>query len=149
MSMSTHFENISYQGNPPRAWNEGTDEESRSPAKFREKSTMFRMFWTVWYFRERCDGKILTVRDSRFFPLVTKANPWVSIATPVRWTCSSIYLKCTTSGFLSAADQIYILTIRQGDISDMHSRHKTYVRRGSSSLPTTCSKYMQRPCLVS
>ena len=35
----------------------------------------------------------LTVSDSRFFPLVTKVNPWVSIATPVRWTCSSIYLK--------------------------------------------------------
>ena len=36
--------------------------------------------------------KKLTVRDSRFLPLVTKVNPWVSIATPVLWTCSSMYL---------------------------------------------------------
>ena len=26
------------------------------------------------------------MRDSRLRPLVTKVNPWVSIATPVRWT---------------------------------------------------------------
>lgn len=38
---------------------------------------------------------ILTVRDSRLRPLVTKLNPWVSIATPVRWTCSSMYLQNT------------------------------------------------------
>ena len=36
--------------------------------------------------------KILTVSDSRFLPLVTKVNPWVSMATPVLWTCSSTYL---------------------------------------------------------
>lgn len=31
--------------------------------------------------------------DSRFRPLVMKEKPWVSIATPVLWTCSSTYLK--------------------------------------------------------
>lgn len=35
----------------------------------------------------------LTVRDSLLRPLVTKLNPWVSMATPVRWTCSSTYLQ--------------------------------------------------------
>lgn len=30
--------------------------------------------------------------DSRRLPLVTKENPWVSMATPVLWTCSSMYL---------------------------------------------------------
>ena len=35
----------------------------------------------------------LTVRDSRFLPLVTKENPWVSMATPVFCTCSSTYLE--------------------------------------------------------
>lgn len=34
----------------------------------------------------------LTVRDSRLRPLVTKLKPWVSMATPVRWICSSTYL---------------------------------------------------------
>ncbi len=34
----------------------------------------------------------LTVRDSLLRPLVTKLKPWVSIATPVRWMCSSTYL---------------------------------------------------------
>lgn len=34
----------------------------------------------------------LTVRDSLLRPLVTKLKPWVSMATPVRWICSSTYL---------------------------------------------------------
>ena len=34
----------------------------------------------------------LTVKDSRFFPEVTNVKPCVSIATPTRCTCSSIYL---------------------------------------------------------
>ena len=36
--------------------------------------------------------QVPTVRDSRLFPLVTSVNPWVSIATAVFWTCSSMYL---------------------------------------------------------
>ena len=32
------------------------------------------------------------MRDSLLRPLVTKLKPWVSIATPVRWMCSSTYL---------------------------------------------------------
>jgi len=28
------------------------------------------------------------IRDSRFLPLVTNVKPWVSMATPVRWTFS-------------------------------------------------------------
>lgn len=34
----------------------------------------------------------LTVRDSLLRPLVTKLKPCVSMATPVRWICSSTYL---------------------------------------------------------
>ena len=34
----------------------------------------------------------LTVRDSRLRPEVTNVKPCVSMATPVRWTCSSMYL---------------------------------------------------------
>ena len=33
----------------------------------------------------------LPVRDSLRRPEVTKEKPWVSIATPVRCTCSSMY----------------------------------------------------------
>jgi len=33
-----------------------------------------------------------TINDSRFRPLVTNVKPCVSMATPVRWTCSSTYL---------------------------------------------------------
>lgn len=35
----------------------------------------------------------VTVSDSRLRPLVTNEKPCVSMATPVRWTCSSMYLK--------------------------------------------------------
>lgn len=35
----------------------------------------------------------LTVRDSLLRPFVTKLKPCVSIATPVRWICSSTYLR--------------------------------------------------------
>lgn len=35
---------------------------------------------------------LLTVRDSLLRPLVTKLKPCVSMATPVRWICSSTYL---------------------------------------------------------
>jgi len=38
---------------------------------------------------KNCDN---TINDSRFRPLVTSVKPCVSMATPVRWTCSSIYL---------------------------------------------------------
>ena len=41
-----------------------------------------------WGYRWRV---ALPVRDSRFLPEVTKENPWVSMATPVLWTCSSMY----------------------------------------------------------
>ena len=34
----------------------------------------------------------LTVSDSRLRPEVTNVKPCVSMATPVRWTCSSMYL---------------------------------------------------------
>lgn len=38
---------------------------------------------------------ILTVRDSRFLPLVINVKPCVSMATPVFCMCSSTYLKNT------------------------------------------------------
>ena len=36
---------------------------------------------------------IVTVSDSLLRPLVMKEKPCVSIATPVRWMCSSTYLQ--------------------------------------------------------
>lgn len=41
----------------------------------------------------------LTVRDSLLRPLVTKLKPWVSMATPVRWMCSSTYLHNKNSNY--------------------------------------------------
>ena len=38
-------------------------------------------------------GAGCTISDSRFFPLVTNVTPLVSIATPTRWMCSSMYLQ--------------------------------------------------------
>jgi hypothetical protein len=31
------------------------------------------------------------MEEPYLLPEVTKLNPWVSMATPVRWTCSSTY----------------------------------------------------------
>jgi hypothetical protein len=31
------------------------------------------------------------MEEPHLLPEVTKLNPWVSMATPVRWTCSSTY----------------------------------------------------------
>lgn len=56
---------------------------------------MIPEFWKNRFFRKGGSQKrkVLTVRDSRFLPLVMKVKPCVSMATPVRWMCSSTYLQ--------------------------------------------------------
>lgn len=50
------------------------------------------IFYILHLFHKDKSTVALTVRDSLLRPLVTKLKPWVSIATPVRWMCSSTYL---------------------------------------------------------
>jgi len=61
----------------------------------------------------------LTVKDSRLRPLVTNVNPWVSIATPVFWTCSSTYLQnqSRSETSISILDYFYLFYLFIPDIS--------------------------------
>ena len=47
---------------------------------------------SIAWFTKHMSHELLTVSDSLRFPLVTRANPWVSMATAVFCTCSSTYL---------------------------------------------------------
>ncbi len=55
--------------------------------------TVTGLCWPLTYLQWVTLSDLLTVSDSLLRPLVTNVNPWVSIATPVLWTCSSTYLK--------------------------------------------------------